>query len=117
MAQCGSSNALANASISELISGFRSALRLRPSRGPNHIPLVISCEVRLIHLPSVHEPNSLLGALSLFEPLDESLPSICKKHTFILILYLIYRKIRRRSLIILLLQSSFIVVFIMLLKY
>lgn len=95
MAQCGSSNALASASISELISGFRSALRLRPSRGPNHIPLVISCEVRLIHLPSVHEPNSLLGALSLFELLGESLPSICKKH-ILFILYFIYRRIRRK---------------------
>lgn len=90
MAQCGSSNALASASISELISGFRSALRLRPSRGPNHIPLVISCEVRLIHLPSVHEPNSLLGALSLFELLDESLLSICKKH-FIYIIFHLYK--------------------------
>ncbi|OAD61450.1 hypothetical protein WN48_10153 [Eufriesea mexicana] len=74
-AQRDPSSALASVSRSESISGFRSALRRRPSRGPNHIPLAISCGARLMHLPSVHDPNSLLGVLSLLTLLDKSLPS------------------------------------------
>lgn len=80
-AQRDPSSALARVSMSESISGFLSALRRRPNRGPNHIPLVISCEVRLMHLPSLHEPNSLLGVLSLLMLLEESLPSIRKSMT------------------------------------
>jgi len=56
-AQRTPSNAFARTSISGLTSCFSSDLRRFPKRGPNHIPLVMSCVVRFIHLPSIHEPS------------------------------------------------------------
>lgn len=65
------SNVFVRTLISGLSSCFSSDLRRFPKRGPNHMPLSrISC-VRLMHLPSIHEPKSLLGDLSSFDPLFE----------------------------------------------
>lgn len=76
-----SSRAFASAWMaSAFISVFSSDLRRFPKRGPNHMPLLNSSVVRLMHLPSVHEPKSFRGDAS-FDPLLDISPNSVDKQT------------------------------------